>query len=98
MAHPSDVNPAREKSERAYEPTRVVRDSHAEGAFTRIIEQQTAKIPSDVFLFSAFGSMGLSLYLYLTGRKDTSQFVGMWASALLTMGVYNKMVKTFRPQ
>lgn len=98
MSDQPDVNPAREKSERAYRPTPVVRDEHAEGPFTRVIEQQTAKIPSDVFLFAALGSMGLSLYFHLADRHRASRFVGMWAPALLTMGVYNKVVKVLRPR
>lgn len=93
-----DVNPASEESEHAYDPTPVIRAEHAEGPFTRIIEHQTAKIPSDVFLFAALGSMGLSLALELTGRHDASRFVGMWAPALLTMGLYNKVVKILRPR
>ena len=98
MPASTDVNPASEQSEQAYEPTPVVRAEHAEGPVTRLIEQQTAKLPSDVFLFAALGSMGLSLALHLLGRHDASRFTGMWAPALLTMGVYNKVVKVVRPQ
>lgn len=93
-----DVNPASQKSERVYEPSPVKRDEHAESTFTRVIEQQTAKVPSDIFLFAALGSMGLSLLLEFTGRRETSRFVGMWAPTLLTMGVYNKIVKVLRPR
>jgi hypothetical protein len=93
-----DVNPAAEASERAYRPSAVVRDEHAEGTLTRVIEQQAAKLPSDVFLFTALGSMGLSLALHLARRHEASRFVGMWAPAILTMGVYNKVVKLLRPQ
>lgn len=92
-----DVNPARSDSEHAYAPTPVIRPEHAEDTFTRVLEQQAAKIPSDVFLFSAIGAMGLSFLLHLGGRRESSRFVGMWAPTLLTMGVYNKMVK-MRPQ
>jgi hypothetical protein len=42
--------------------------------------------------------MGLSLVLELTGRRDVSRFVGMWAPTLLTMGVYNKVVKLMGPR
>ncbi len=98
MSNPEDVNPASESSLREYEPTPVVRAEHAEGTVTRVIEQQTAKIPSDVFLFLALGSMGLSLGLELSGRKSGSRFVGMWAPTLLIMGVYNKLVKTIGPR
>jgi hypothetical protein len=93
-----DVNPAAEASEKAYEPTPVIRAEHAESTVTRLIEQQTAKLPSDVFLFTAFGAMGLSLALYLAGRHEASRFVGMWPPAILTMGLYNKVVKVLRPQ
>ena len=98
MASQPDVNPASQDSERAYDPSPVVRAEHAESSFTRLVEQQTAKVPSDVFLFAALGSMGLSLVLQLTGRRETSHFVGMWAPALLTMGVYNKVVKLIGPR
>ncbi len=93
-----DVNPASEKSARAYEPTPVVREEHAENTLTTLIEQQTAKVPSDLFLFAALSAMGLSLALELTGRRDASRFVGMWAPSLLTMGVYNKVVKLMGPR
>jgi hypothetical protein len=93
-----DVNPAREKSARAYEPTPVVREEHGESTLTAVIEQQTAKIPSDVFLFAALSAMGVSLVAELTGRREISRFVGMWAPTLLTMGVYNKVVKLLKPR
>lgn len=98
MSDALDVNPASEASEQVYQPSLVVRDEHAEGPLTRIIEQQTAKLPSDLFLFAALGAMGLSLALHLGGRYETSRFVGMWAPSILTMGVYNKVVKVLRPQ
>jgi hypothetical protein len=93
-----DVNPAAAESLQEYEPAAVVRSAHAEGTVTRLIEQQTARVPSDVFLFLALGSMGASLVLELSGRRALSRFVGMWAPTLLTMGVYNKLVKTFGPR
>lgn len=98
MPDPADVNPAAEASERLYEPSPVLRDEHAEGTLTRLIEQQAARLPSDVFLFCALGAMGLSLALHIAGREQQSRFVGMWPPAILTMGVYNKVVKVFRPR
>lgn len=98
MPDAPDVNPAREASEAAYAPSPVVRDEHAEGHVTRLIEQQAAKLPSDVFLFAAFGAMGLSVALEAAGRSRASRFVGMWPPTLLMMGVYNKMVKLHHPQ
>jgi hypothetical protein len=72
----------------------VVRPEHAEGELARLVEQQTAKIPSHWFLFSAIGSMGLSLALELSGRTRASDFVSRWPTPLLIAGIYNKLVKT----
>jgi len=66
---------------------------HAEGSVARTIEQQTAKLPSDTFLWAALGAMGASAVLQLTGKKNASLFVGDWVAPLLLFGVYNKIVK-----
>ncbi len=66
---------------------------HAEGWSARMIEQQTAKLPSDVFLWGALGSIGGSLLLNAMGKKEESLFVGQWAPTLLILGLYNKIVK-----
>lgn len=66
---------------------------HREGAVARALEQQTARIPSDAWLWAALGSMGLSLALELSGREKTANFVGHWVPTLLIFGLYNKMVK-----
>ena len=93
-----DVNPVQKRSEAVYEPTPVIRPEHSESSLTRLIEQQSAKIPSDVFLVAAMGAMGVSLYCYLRGNRDRSNLLGLWAPTLLTMGVYNKLVKLLRPR
>ena len=66
---------------------------HAEGTVARTIEQQTAKLPSDIFLWAALGSMGTSAVLQLLGKKKAGLFIGEWVSPLLLFGVYNKIVK-----
>ncbi len=93
-----DVNPASEVSEKEYAAPPVVRAEHLEGSFTRLLEQQTAKVPSHVFLFASFCSMAVSLGLELGGRERPARFVGLWATPLLVMGVYNKLVKTLGPR
>jgi hypothetical protein len=70
-----------------------VNRQHKEGKVAKAIEEQTAKLPSDVFLWSALGSMAVSLTLQLLGRKHISLFVGQWAAPFLILGVYNKLVK-----
>jgi hypothetical protein len=89
----TDFNPAAESSLSAA-PAPVLRPEHAEGDLARVIEQQSAKIPSHWFLAGAIGSMGVSLLLELAGRRRASRFVGQWPAPLLIMGMYNKLVKT----
>jgi hypothetical protein len=66
-----------------------------EGQVAEMIEEQTAKIPSDAWLWVALGSMAASLTLKLLKRDDISIFVGLWAPSLLLFGIYNKLVKQF---
>ena len=66
---------------------------HTEGPVAKAIEEQTAKLPSDLFLWASLGSMAVSLYLQAQGDRDRSLFVGQWAAPFLLLGVYNKLVK-----
>ena len=67
--------------------------NRTEGRVARRIEEQTAKLPSDTFLWLALGSIGASLALQVFGRKETSSFVGQWVPTFLILGLYNKIVK-----
>jgi hypothetical protein len=66
---------------------------HKEGPVARSIEEETSKLPSDLFLWAAGASMLTSLALKIAGRKHTALFVGQWAAPFLLLGVYNKIVK-----
>ena len=66
---------------------------HREGPVASAIEEQTAKLPSDLFLWAAFGSIGTSLILKVMGKRHDALFVGQWAAPFLLLGIYNKMVK-----
>ena len=66
---------------------------HQEGPVATAIEEQTAKIPSDIFLWAALGSMAVSAALQIAGVKHRSLFIGQWAAPFLLLGIYNKMVK-----
>ena len=66
---------------------------HREGSVARAIEEQTAKLPSDTFLWLACGSIAASLALKFMGREKDANFVGQWAPTLLILGLYNKIVK-----
>jgi hypothetical protein len=66
---------------------------HKEGPVASAIEEQTAKLPSDLFLWAALGSMGVSLALKLMKRNHTALFIGQWAAPFLLLGIYDKLVK-----
>lgn len=85
---------------------RIEKDRHKEGRVARAIERQTAKLPSDVFLWAAGASIvgSLALELAFQTRPSTrllrgyraghlSTFVGQWAPTFLLLGLYNKLVK-----
>lgn len=89
------TNPKSEASEIVYESAPVFRTEHGENRLTRLVEQQAAKMPSLAFLVVSSAAMLVSLVLELSGRRRASRFIGMWPGPILTMGVYNKLVKTF---
>jgi hypothetical protein len=71
----------------------TINPQHKEGPVATKIEEQTAKIPSDVFLWSSLASMSVSLVFQIAGKKHTSLFIGQWAAPFLLLGIYNKLVK-----
>ena len=66
---------------------------HSEGKVATAIEEQTAKLPSDIFLWAALAAMGASLTLKCLGKQHTALFVGQWPAPFLLLGLYNKLVK-----
>jgi hypothetical protein len=66
---------------------------HREGTVARTIEEQTAKLPSDKFLWLAGGAIAASLTLKMMGRTHDALFVGQWTAPFLLLGIYNKIVK-----
>ena len=68
-------------------------NEHREGGLAKPIEEQTAKLPSDTFLWASITAMAASLTLKLMGRNHTALFIGQWAAPFLLFGVYNKIVK-----
>jgi hypothetical protein len=67
--------------------------AHTEGPVAKAIEDQTAKLPSDAFLWMAVGAMATSATLQMMGNKHVSLFIGQWAPTFLIFGLYNKLVK-----
>ena len=71
-------------------------EEQREGPIARTLEEQTSKLPSDVWLWASVGSMIVSFSLQMSGNKKTkavSNFIGQWAPTLLILGLYNKLVK-----
>lgn len=66
---------------------------HSEGRVARTLEEQTAKMPSDVWLWAAFAAIGISMLFHGTGKREDGLFVGQWVAPFLLFGVYNKIVK-----
>jgi len=77
---------------------------YREGPVARAIEKQTAKLPSDLFLWLAGATVAGSAILKVfelgrsrrfgkTGKSGLSHFVGLWAPTILLLGLYNKLVK-----
>jgi hypothetical protein len=74
-------------------PRIFAKPEHMEGRMARTIEEQTAKLPSDAFLWAAGAAILGSLTLQVMGRKEESNFIGQWVPTLLIIGLYNKIVK-----
>jgi len=64
-----------------------------EGAIARSIEQETANLPSDVFVWGALGALALSLGLFNAGRKADAMFVGQLATPIIALGLYRKFIR-----
>ena len=77
----------------SHENGRTVAQQHTEGTVARGIEKQTAKLPSDLFLWAAAGAIGVSAAFEFAGNHEKSRFVGQWVAPFLLLGVYNKIVK-----
>lgn len=73
--------------------SRIMSEEKSEGSVATAIEEQTAKLPSDLFLWAAAGSILGSLTLKVMGRRHDALFVGQWAPTFLILGLYNKLVK-----
>ena len=69
------------------------RPEHREGQVAKAIEKQTAKMPSDWFLWGGLGALATSMVLQASHKRGAGNFLGFVAPSLLIMGLYNKLVK-----
>ncbi|CAN5915678.1 hypothetical protein BH24BAC1_BH24BAC1_15070 [soil metagenome] len=64
-----------------------------DGPVATAIEEYTSRIPSDMFLWAAFGSMAISATFKILRKDEEALFVGQWAPSFMLLGIYNKLVK-----
>ena len=57
-------------------PEKKINPQHQEGPVAKTIEDETAKLPSDLFLWTSVAAMATSLTLKLMGKKNTALFIG----------------------
>ncbi len=80
-------------AEKAKDKVENFNPNHKEGPVASAIEDYTARIPSDIFLWASLGSMAVSATFKILGREKDALFVGQWAPSFLMLGLYNKFVK-----
>lgn len=88
-----EYNHPRRSNMRSDTRTEQYNRNTSEGRLAKAIERQTSKLPSDTFLWTAVGAIGVSLALQIMGKRETSNFIGQWAPTVLILGLYNKLVK-----
>ena len=60
---------------------------------TSPVARATGRIPADVFLIAAAGSIVGSLVLKMMGSHKNSDFVGHWAPTLVSLGLLSKLIE-----
>ncbi|PRY14201.1 hypothetical protein CLV24_10411 [Pontibacter ummariensis] len=90
METPKDL---KDKAKDVTEKANRFNPEHREGKVASTIEEYTSRLPSDVYLWAAFGSIAASLVLKMMDKDKTALFVGQWAPTFLILGNYNKIVK-----
>ena len=93
METTSTTTPATKKASGPRPNNSTEAQVHREGPIARAIEYQTARVPSDVFLWTAFGAMGASALLFTKGRRLLANLVGNLVPTILIFGLYDKLVK-----
>lgn len=66
---------------------------HTEGGLAKPIEEVTAALPSDTFLWLGWGSLAVAAALRMMGRTHDALLVSVLGPVFLIHGVYNKIVK-----
>ncbi len=70
-------------------------DGTADQALAGVFQPLEQLSPS-VYVGATLGSIALAIALYLSGRKDSGIFVGLWAPTFLNLGLYLKQLRPSR--
>jgi hypothetical protein len=70
---------------------------HEAAGLANILDKHADRIPSNIFLWAALGSMGAALFLQLSGNREKALEMGQWSGAVLVLGLYNKIFKEAQP-
>lgn len=71
-----------------------IRDGAQAG--TRFAEKSTSaleRLPLSGFWFGAVGAMILSAGLFLLGRRQSSQFIGLWVPSIISLALFYKLLR-----
>ncbi len=50
------------------------------------------RIPVGAYYLAMLGSVATALGLYVSGKKESAQFVGQWAPTIALLGLMNKLL------
>jgi hypothetical protein len=56
------------------------------------------QMPESIYYGGILASCLLSVALYASGRKSAAIFVGIWAPAILNLGIYAKLLRRISHQ
>jgi phosphotransferase system glucose/maltose/N-acetylglucosamine-specific IIC component len=54
------------------------------------------RVPVGAYYVAMLGSIGAALGLYLSGKKESAQFVGQWAPTIALLGLMNRLLRPTR--
>ena len=57
------------------------------------ILESIENLPSSVYYGGVLGSIALSVFLFVSDKRETGIFVGLWAPTTLNLGLYNKLLR-----
>jgi hypothetical protein len=60
------------------------------------VENAMEETPVNIYLWATLASIVVSAYLFATGRRWASLFVGLWAPTIINFGLFSKLLRPSR--